>query len=114
MNRQSISTKQTAELLHHVAMHLSGRELYKRIPYQLQISPNMTVHLNPDAEVYPNTYRRKAADKLPLLHHICMCHMPDILHISQGCVIAKGDSLVPGIYVYGLSFLRRRRKWMKM
>ena len=94
-------TKLTRDLLHSVSSHLSSRVDCRGVTYQLTIQDNGLITFSPDVLVYPDRYRRKRGDKLPVLQHIILEHF-DGLYVKTHSTSLRvnADALVTGTYEY--------------
>ena len=105
--------KLTEEFLLLISSHLSSREKYRYIEYEVTIA-DKTVTCSPYVTVYPSRYKRQKSDKENLIYHILKYHMPE-LSVSLNkphCYTQHVKTLlVPGCYRYQLH--NKRRHWIR-
>lgn len=108
----------TLQLLQKVSKRLSGRDDCRFKEYQVTIHKEeelSKVSLNPNVDVFPDSHRRKQADKVSVLR---WAFNDDVLsgnaYEEYGTIVIKNATYSPGLYVYKLSVDNKRRKWMKL
>ena len=97
----------TKEFLLGLSKRLSSRKDCRQVEYEVTIDENGVV-FRPGVEVFKNRYQRSECDKVPVqdmvLSNLVNNYMTDWIR----------SYLVPGTYIYKLSFDRKRRQWIKL
>lgn len=97
----------TKEFLLGLSKRLSSRKDCRQVEYEVTIDENGVV-FKPGVEVFKNRYQRSECDKVPVqdmvLSNLVNNYMSDWIK----------SYLVPGTYVYKLSFDKKRRQWIKL
>ena len=97
----------TKEFLLGLSKRLSSRKDCRQVEYEVCISEDEVV-FKPQVEVFKNRYQRSECDKVPVqdivLSNLVNNYMSDWIK----------SYLVPGTYIYKLSFDKKRRQWIKL
>lgn len=97
----------TKEFLLGLSKRLSSRKDCRQVEYEVCINEDGVV-FKPQVEVFKNRYQRSECDKVPVqdivLSNLVNNYMSDWIK----------SYLVPGTYVYKLSFDKKRRQWIKL
>lgn len=97
----------TKEFLLGLSKRLSSRKDCRQVEYEVTIDEHGVV-FKPEVEVFKNRYQRSECDKVPVqdmvLSNLVNNYMTDWIR----------SYLVPGTYIYKLSFDKKRRQWIKL
>lgn len=100
------ASENTRRLLNLLSSHLSTRKGCSGTEYVLKISGD-TIEFSPNVYCFPDLHKRKQTDRMPILEHVLLQHMSDVLRSQYDTIF------VDGIYWYKLSVDRSRRRWTR-
>ena len=122
----------TVDVLKCISDHLSGRKDCRQIEYTVYIGVADDEHerqltlaevtniehkvfFYPKRAVYPDRFHRNKSDAQDIITHVIKDHFPDLYDGEDfNSVCIKSDVLEPGVYMYILSFDKKKRQWIRI
>ena len=125
---ESAKTERTEELLKNIAKHLSTNRKYRKTEFVITISrgtktDTAVLQIFPfGMDIFPNTHKRKPADKTNVLKHVLSEHILDEKDAStlkynpkeHEITIHNSELFIYGTYKYQLSYNGKQRRWVNI